>query len=91
MSHDRGCPCGLEKWDFRQCYARKGQNCYRAQIVEAWVEKEKPTFTPATGLDTRQPEMVSKDAVVDLAQRLGNSVFLDRHTLADFVNKVREL
>jgi len=29
VSHDRGCSCGNEKWDYAQCAAAKGRACSR--------------------------------------------------------------
>ncbi len=43
MSHDRGCPCGNERWDFRECAIRKGDDCYRYHLVQNWEPpKTKP-------------------------------------------------
>lgn len=38
MSHDRGCPCGREKWDYRTC--PKGADCIKWDVVASWDEKE---------------------------------------------------
>lgn len=27
MSHDRGCPCGRERWEYQEC--DRGDNCYK--------------------------------------------------------------
>lgn len=36
MSHDRGCPCGKEKWDYDACYAARGEACHKSLLVREW-------------------------------------------------------
>lgn len=42
MSHDRGCPCGREKWEYRECALRLGSNCSRYNLVVSWPVTHKP-------------------------------------------------
>jgi hypothetical protein len=43
MSHDRGCSCGREKWEYRECVALKGDQCSRYSLVATWgAPKVKP-------------------------------------------------
>lgn len=42
-------------------------------------------------MECRQPDMVSRESVVQLAERLGNRVFLDRLALAQFISEVEKL
>lgn len=41
MSHDRGCPCGRERYDYEDC---PNPNCARAEIVKRW--RSEPVFKP---------------------------------------------
>ena len=41
MSHDRGCSCGKEKWDYHECYKKQGDKCLRAHTVLNWIRDEK--------------------------------------------------
>lgn len=33
MSHDRGCPCGKERWEYEEC---RRTNCYKRHLVARW-------------------------------------------------------
>lgn len=38
MSHDRGCHCGREKWEYEACVAQKGMECARWHMVQDWAK-----------------------------------------------------
>lgn len=40
MSHDRGCYCGKERWDFEECYTQLGNKCGKSHLVECWMDKK---------------------------------------------------
>lgn len=46
MSHDRGCPCGRESWEYRACPRRSIKMCYKESVVAMWdnqkAKDEKP-------------------------------------------------
>lgn len=60
MSHDRGCPCGRERWDWRACYVLNGSECLRATTVERWIANER-----REGVDT-PPRQQGKSQVVQM-------------------------
>ena len=37
MSHDRGCPCGREKWEYDEC---SKENCYKNKKTEQQKRNE---------------------------------------------------
>lgn len=55
MSHDRGCFCGNERWDYRECFARKGDDCAKASIVRSWMEAEGEQTKASDHVNDRQP------------------------------------
>ena len=53
-------------------------------------QEEWSDFAKETGPDTRQPEMVSRQRVLDLVAEF-KGLFLNRHAYQMFVDRVREL
>lgn len=41
MSHDRGCSCGNERYEYDACYARIGEGCTKSDIVRRWQQEER--------------------------------------------------
>lgn len=50
MSHDRGCFCGREKWEYRECPKRRGitSDCAKEHIIAMWDNAARPPKKPET-------------------------------------------
>ena len=60
-------------------YARRQERSFRdgprSKLCRDFASATGPSFAPATGSDTRQPEMVSKEAVLDLIHQTKHQYF----------------
>lgn len=63
MSHDRGCACGREAWDYRSCPRRRvlgGSGCRKEVVIRGWDDAGAADFCRRRELESARLRAVDQ-------------------------------